>query len=41
MSRYERQTRFQPFGEIGHAQLEQTKIMIVGAGALRSHMVDN
>lgn len=25
MSRYERQTRFQPFGETGQAQLEQTK----------------
>ena len=40
MSRYERQTRFQPFGEAGQAQLEQTKIMILGAGALGSHMVD-
>ena len=40
MSRYERQTRFQPFGETGQAQLEQTKIMVLGAGALGSHIID-
>lgn len=40
MSRYERQIRFQPFRETGQSKLEHTKIMILGAGALGSHMVN-
>lgn len=40
MSRYERQTRFAPFGEEGQQKLSTSQILIFGAGALGSHIVD-
>ena len=40
MSRYERQTRFVPFGEEGQQKLSTSQILIFGAGALGSHIVD-
>ena len=40
MSRYERQTRFAPFGEEGQQKLSSSQILIFGAGALGSHIVD-
>ncbi|QMU09464.1 ThiF family adenylyltransferase [Mammaliicoccus lentus] len=40
MDRYDRQTKFQPFGENGQHQLQTAKIMIMGAGALGSHVAE-
>lgn len=40
MERYERQTKYQQFGEHGQTQLQNTKIMIMGAGALGSHVAE-
>ncbi|MGI1805335.1 ThiF family adenylyltransferase [Exiguobacterium sp. TDN 0502] len=34
MTRYSRQTRFQPIGEAGQARLAKAKVLIVGMGAL-------
>ena len=40
MSRYERQTRFAPFGEEGSAKAILLSNTYFGAGALGSHIVD-
>lgn len=40
MSRYDRQTRFHPFGEDGQHQLSTSQILVFGAGALGSHIID-
>lgn len=38
--RYSRQTRYQPFGVDGQSALEKTHIMVMGAGALGSHLAE-
>lgn len=38
MSRYERQIRFAPFGKHGQTALSHAQILIMGAGALGSHV---
>lgn len=40
MSRYDRQTRFHPFGEDGQHQISTSQILVFGAGALGSHIID-
>ncbi len=40
MSRYDRQTRFQPFGEDGQTKLSNAHILVFGAGALGTHIID-
>ncbi len=40
MERYNRQVRFKPFGETGQQQLMDYRIMIMGAGALGSHLAE-
>ena len=36
MSRYDRQTRFHPFGEDGQHQISTSQILVFGAGAFIS-----
>ncbi len=38
--RYDRQMRYEPFGKYGQAQLQQTHVMIMGAGALGSQCAE-
>ena len=38
--RYDRQMRYEPFGKYGQAQLQQTHVMIIGAGALGSQCAE-
>ncbi|MHD0396709.1 ThiF family adenylyltransferase [Staphylococcus simulans] len=38
--RYSRQTRFAPFGAQGQYNLEQTHVLVMGAGALGSHLAE-
>ncbi|WP_240430858.1 ThiF family adenylyltransferase [Staphylococcus sp. EZ-P03] len=38
--RYSRQSRFAPFGAQGQKALEQTHVMVMGAGALGSHLAE-
>jgi adenylyltransferase/sulfurtransferase len=40
MERYNRQARFAPFGAEGQHQLMKTRIMIMGGGALGSHLAE-
>lgn len=40
MNRYERQMKYQQFGEQSQIQLQQTNILIMGAGALGSHVAE-
>ncbi|MCE5090257.1 ThiF family adenylyltransferase [Staphylococcus devriesei] len=40
MQRYQRQMRFHPFGENGQNALTRANILILGAGALGSHVVE-
>lgn len=39
-ARYSRQTRFAPFGQQGQHHLEQTHVLVMGAGALGSHLAE-
>ncbi|MDN6260558.1 MAG: ThiF family adenylyltransferase, partial [Staphylococcus simulans] len=38
--RYSRQTRFAPFGAQGQHNLEHTHVLVMGAGALGSHIAE-
>lgn len=40
MERYNRQMRFSPFGEQGQHALSNAQILILGAGALGSHVAE-
>lgn len=40
MKRYNRQMRFSPFGEQGQHALSNAKLLILGAGALGSHVAE-
>ena len=40
MQRYNRQMRFSPFGEQGQHALSNAKLLILGAGALGSHVAE-
>lgn len=40
MNKYQRQAMYKPFGEIGQSRLQDTHIMIFGAGALGSHCAE-
>ena len=41
MDRYSRQVRLQDVGEAGQQQLQQSKVLIVGCGALGTHLADS
>lgn len=40
MQRYNRQMRFSPFGEQGQHALSNAQLLILGAGALGSHVAE-
>lgn len=40
IDRYNRQVRYAPFGEAGQQQLMHTHVMVMGAGALGSHIAE-
>ena len=40
-TRFDRQTRFAPFGEEGQANLERSRVLLVGAGALGGVLAQN
>lgn len=40
MERYQRQASYAPFGNLGQSRLQETHIMILGAGALGSHCAE-